>query len=301
MESLGFSDASSTWSDNPIVVPFVEPRGRHVAPPPPPDLLADWQPEEIGGRLMGSNVRWGLISALFVLVAGLAATAIWAYERPAALAAASAEAVTAEATALAAALPTLESFNIDLLVGDQPLVSSDLFAVEGAARSLFQVSGDIAADESGIRSAATTAASAALDGVRALSDAQAYQVAIVPILVAPGLETDPTLIELDDAARSFGDWQLQFDGVRTALPEDSMPTVTEQLDIVSGDLAATLTSYLDALRTDDRTAAAGVVTELGLRLDDVGSALTAALEDAQREVAERIGETRQALDLLIGS
>jgi hypothetical protein len=300
MESLGFSDASSTWSDNPIVVPFVEPRGRHVAPPPPPDLLADWQPEEIGSRLTGSNVRWGLISLLFVLAAGLAATAIWAYQRPAALAEASTEAVTAEATALATALPTLESFNVDLLVGDQTFISSDLFAVEGAARTLFQVSGDISSNESGVRSAATTAASAALDGVRILSDAQAYQMAIVPILVVPGLETDPALIELDEAARTFGDWQMRFDEVRTALPEGSMPKVTEQLDIVSGNLAATLTSYLDALRTDDRTAAASVVTELGVRLETVGTALTAALEDAQREVAGRIGETRQALDVLLG-
>lgn len=311
LETLGFSDAVSVWSDTrpripltPSVPPVgdgrVVRRGRHEAPPPPePDTVADWVPAEFGGRLTGSNIRWALVAVIVTLVAGAAVFGYWLYQRPGSLQEASTIEVTARATALETALPALEEFNSGLLTADPITGTSSLFAVESEARALFEASGGLATSQSELRRAASEAAASALDGIRLASETHSYRVAVLPILQIPDLVTDRSLIELDEAARSFGDWQLSFDNVRTALPESVMSDVTLRLDVLSTDLPSFLTSYVDALREDDSAAARTAVSDLSARLDEIGESLADSVEGIQTRVSLRIEETRQALHRLL--
>lgn len=293
MESLGFSNPSSVWTDTP------QTEVSDTLPPTEADPLADWRPEEFGGQLSGGNFRWGLFAVFAVFLAAAGAVGFWAYQRPIAQAEASVVAVTESAEELSASLIGLEQFNAALPEADGGDDTTLLFEADAAARALFQASGQLPSGESATRSLAAAASSATLDGVRLASDSHSYRLAVTPLLATPDLEIDPNLIELDEAARAFGEWQLRFDEVRTALPDGVLPDVTEQLDVLSGDLTMTLRDYVDALREDDASAAEGIVVELSTRLDAIGDALAAAMEDTQNRVDERITEARTALSTLL--
>jgi hypothetical protein len=137
--------------------------------------------------------------------------------------------------------------------------------------------------------------------VRLAREATAYRLAVLPILAAPALETDPSLVALDEAARLFGDWQLTFDETREALPEDLLPETTDRLAELSSDLPSLLNQYMDALREDDAAAAEAVMTGLGARLTEVDASMKIALEGVQDEVSEHITATRTALATILGN
>jgi len=301
METLGFSNPSATWTErpNPAPIATAERRGRHEAPEPKPDTVADWEPEDIGSRLTGGNTRWSIVVVSVLVVVGIGGLAYWLYQRPVAQAEASLATLSTEAGRLSEALPTLEAFSTSL-TASASANSTELFEVDEAARALFNASGDMAGSSSQLRSAAAAAATSALDGARLAGDAGSYRLAVTPILVAPDLETDPNLIELDDAARSFGGWQLRFDEVRTALPNQTMTATTEQLDILSGDLPAFLTRYMGALRQDDQNLADEVVSELSSRLGVIEEQMTTSLGEIQTRVTDRIAETERSLGVVLG-
>jgi hypothetical protein len=295
MESLGFSNPESIWTDSPTA-----PSSIPHAPVNGHDTLADWAPTEVTERLGGRNTRWGLIIFTIVALGVMAGTAAWwLYQRPVNEAAAADAAVRGSADNLQSSLPALEEFNAELAIAGEDADTSGLFAADTAARQLFTDSGSLPGTESATRSAAAAASSAVIDGVRLDSDAHAYHTAVRPILVTPSLETDPALIELDEAARSFGDWQLRFDEVRTALPDGVLPGVTEQLDVLSGDLSNLLTAYVDALRNDDRAGAVDVLAGLSARLEVLSEELEAALVATKDEVTGRIAEAKTALATLL--
>jgi len=123
MESLGFSNSSSTWSDAPLALKPTRPRGRHLARPDSPapsarSPLADRAPEDVGERLGGGNVRWGMIALITVVTGAVAATGWWLYQRLDTDAQVTSTEVTARATALEIVLPALETFNESLLAPD---------------------------------------------------------------------------------------------------------------------------------------------------------------------------------------
>ncbi len=303
LETLGFSDATTTWSDSPVKTvktvdkPEDKRRGRHEAEPDP---LSDWHPEEIGGQLTGGNVRWSVVVVLVLVVAGAAAFAYWLYQRPSTVEQASLAKVTEQALALDASLSALEEFNAGLLENTASTGTAELIAVESEARTLFSSSGALDGSATELRSAALRAASSTLDGVRLADAAHSYRAAVLPILVAPRLETDPELIALDEAARQFGAWQLSFDQMRTALPDEVLPDVTQQLDILAGDLTSMMGRYVDALREDDENAANGALLELSSRLAQIHSVMNNAIGDVHERVSGRVAEARESLDRLLG-
>lgn len=302
METLGFSNPSATWTDRPAqtgVTP-VERRGRHEASAPEPQTVADWKPEEFGERLTGGNIRWSIITVSLLLACGVAGLAYWLYQRPAARAEASLTSVAAEAEQLQTVLPVLGNFS-EALTDSDAVNSAELFAVDEAARALFEASSRLAGTSSELRSSAAAASASALDGVRLAGDASSYRLAVGPLLVPPELETDPNLVELDEAARGFGDWQLRFDEVRTALPDQTMTATTEQLDILSGDLPRILSRYMDALREDDETLASSVLADLATRLSDIEDLMVESLAQIQTRVADRMADTQRSLGLVLGS
>lgn len=294
MEILGFSDSASTWSESPTpTTPRTTKRGRHEA------TVADLAPVDIGGPLTRGNVRWWLVTVILLLVAGLAGLGYLVYRRPMVQELASIETVLAQASDLASAIPVLEQFNKNMPDADPSRGTSELFAVESSARSLFEASGQLESSHADMKTAASQASTSVLDGIRLATEAHSYRAALLPVLQTPDLETDPDLIELDEAARMFGDWQLGFNNVRGALPDAVLADVTQQLDILSGDLASIMGRYVDALREDDRVQAEKVRADLGLRLEEIESQLDTTLADVQTRVDIRIEEALAALDQVL--
>jgi hypothetical protein len=238
---------------------------------------------------------------MVIVVTLLIGVGYWLYQRPSTALVEAEAALGPSALALGDSLSGLEIFTEGLTVDGAANDATALTAVDEAARRLFTVSGDLSEDERGTRTSAVTASGAALDAVRLAGDAQAYRSAVSPLLVVPELETDPALIELDEAARSFGEWQLVYDEVRGALPEGVLPEVTAALGVLSTDLAGILSQYMDALAADDMGATEAALADLGDRLVEIETTLSAGLADTQERVLARIDETRAALaDIVVG-
>lgn len=304
LETLGFTDATSTWSDSARVAVPQSPqstgevpiRGRHEAGPDP---LSSWRPEEIGGQLTGGNIRWSLVSLLVLVLAGAGIIAYWLHQRPSTLEQTSLATITEHAQTLSDSIDSVETFNSALLDDTESPGTADLFAVEAEARALFNSSGSLDSSATTLRAAALRAASSTLDGIRLASDAHSYRAAVLPVLAAPRLETDPEIIALDEAARQFGAWQLTFDQARSALPDQVLPDVTQQLDILSGDLTSIMGRYVDALREDDEAAANGVLLELNSRLAQVQGVMNEAIRRVQERVSSRLTEVSESLDQIL--
>lgn len=292
MESLGFANSTRVWSDSPSAS-----RSRARRAQPETGAVADRRPDEVSDWITDRKVRWGVVVSVLVLVAAAAGVGYWLYQRPLAEAARVEAELMDHARGVQAALPALEQLNEGLLA-EEPATS--LAGLDREARALFETSGQLSGPRSGIQDASAQAARSALDGIRLASTAIAYRSAVAPILVAPQLETDPELIELDEAARQFGDWQLGFDQVRSALPSGVLPEVTEDLDVLSADLTTILGSYVDALRGDNAASAQAVLTDMADRLAAIDLDLNGALGEVQTQVADRIAETRTALGSILG-
>jgi len=296
LESLGFTDVTRSWSDSPIIGDET-PRCRHLAAPPKAEEVADQRPQEFGRQLAGTNVRWGMITLIVVVVGGLAAFGYWLSERPAAAELSARIDLTTKAETLETALPLLTELNQGLRDPEPAIDLGNLDSMESIARDLFTISGSIA--ENDLRSAAFKAASSTLDGIRLVRGTYAYRSAVLPILNAPILETDRDSITLDEAARSFGTWQLAFDNVRTALPDEVLPAITQQLDILSAELTSFLGRYVEALRQDDRASVESVLVSLDARLDETEHLLWNSVDEIQARVQMRIDETLAALMVIL--
>lgn len=292
MESLGFSDATSVWVERPSLI---QARPDHD----PGDPLAAWRPEMEKG-FEASNIRLGLMVFLGVMLGCLSFLGYWLYQRPQLQETAALSELHARATALAAGMDDVVAYSASLTGQETEVAASDLAVVETAARALFEASAQLPSDQVEERSLATTAAGVTLDAIDLARDTIAYRVAVGPVLVPPSLETNPELIELGQAAREFGDWQLRFDQVRTALPDGALSSVTERMDTLSGELAAMLTAYVDALRADDLAGAEAIVAQLSAELTELTELLDEESDFAQESVEAKVVEARGALAALGG-
>jgi len=273
---------------------------QHTAPTAGEDFLAGWDSTTVDSRLLKGRVRWGLAITLTLLVAGLSVLALWLYRQPQVAAAQGLLQTQEIAADLDARLSALEDLNRSLLGDDlDPTeATSVLLAVDESARDLFRSSAELTSAPSAIRSRAADAAGEALDAASQLGDLIAYQAAIAPFLAAPQLETDPTLISLEEAARLFGEWRAELDQVRAALPDGVLPEVATELTLVSAEMDTFQRQYLDSLRTG--TGATGALEALSRRLAEVEQSLEEALISAQAEVAARIERSRDDLEALLG-
>ncbi len=304
MEALGFLDGpgqANTWTTSPVAsLPLKTsyPASRQ----PPIDPFADWHPTEIGARLLRGRVRWGLLTGILLMIAGLSGIGYWIYDQPAVLAAEALTEVRATATGLEPDLVVLQGLNNDLLIQElsPSSVTSQLLAVASTARDLFAGSARLPSSESASRIKAADAASDTLDASRLLGNAYAYRGAVIPVLAAPSFETDRSLIALDEAARQFGEWQLKFNTVRSALSSGTLARVTAELDVISGDLDVLQSRYLDALRERNIAGAKAAVNDLNHRLRKAEAMLWSGLSDVQAKAQLRINEASSKIELLVG-
>lgn len=302
MEVLGFIDTPGKAMRPPI---------HRLHPPDKPaastderslDTLADWKPEEFGSRVLHRNLRWGLLLTVVSVVVILAGVALWLHQRPAQLAQQAVADVSAAALALQPELEALAESNQALADPTQEVDSPTaiLLTIDTLARDLFAISASLPPSEATRRAHAADAASEALAASRLIADAHAYQAAVLPILTLPALETDPSLISLDEAAERFGDWHARFDSVRSALPSDVMQEVTTELGTISARLQNILSRYLDALRQDQQPAAAAVVQDLSDDLSHVEKLLANSISEVQDRAATRIASSLERIELLLG-
>jgi len=294
MESLGFIDSpttATTWTES-----ASETVGKHVAPPPTHEetteqILSKWTPTDVGRGLLSKNIRWSLIIGVTMIIAGVATLGLWLYQLPAANEAKASTELTSVASGLDSELGTLESAVSDLTAG----VATDFSVLEATARDLFDSSANMSSLDSTSRSLAADAAGAALEGARLAREAVTFQTALAPVLVVPDLETNGAFIELDEAARLFGDWQAGFDQMREALPEGALSAVSTELATLSGELEATQSRYLDALRSTDQWGAISALDDLEKRLNTISELLSESVAGVGARVAERVSEARTAL------
>ncbi len=291
MEALGFIETpmmTNTWSTSPPPRP--------ITPPPPPvedDPFAGWEPAGGSSELIEQRFRWGMASFLVLIIGGLTIAGLWLWQRPETMAAASSSEVTTSAETLESELVGLRDTNNNLLDPelDSSAASTQSLSVDGAARDLFNAAGELSDAAATRRSIAVDVATTALDASRLIRDAVAYRSAVVQILVAPDLETDPDLIGLDDAVRDFGTWQQQFNEVRSALPTGTMSEVSSELELVAGNLVSIQGRYVDALRDDDRLAAEVALGDLAEQLSQVEESLIKSLEEVQARAEDLIGDS----------
>ena len=303
MESLGFFEDSvtrTTWSNGTVVTS----PGAQTATVAQPqvDPFDDWQTTAIEKRLVTGNIRWSSIIGVLLICAGVAGIAAWFYQRPVELAKEALTELAVTAQALEPALLLLQDANDQVLFDGSGATSitSILLDVDGKARDLFESSAALPSSQTTARSRAADAASEAIDASRLLGDSLAFRAALVPVLALPEFVTDPNLIALDEAARAFGEWQARFDGVRSALPAGVMSPVSTDLAIISSELGATQSRYLDALRSDDPAAAAATFDELSARLETAYLVLSEELAETQARVSVMIASALAAIDLLVG-
>ncbi|MGB7860396.1 MAG: hypothetical protein WBM90_07855, partial [Acidimicrobiia bacterium] len=135
---------------------------------------------------------------------------------------------------------------------------------------------------------------------RIVSDTLTYQSAVIPILAAPLFETDPALIELDDAVLVFGTWQSKFMSIVDSLPVGTFDAVATELRLVSDDLDDVRAAYVDGLRIGNATAASDAIDGLSGRLLEIETILTEATDKRFELARLRLVEADEALVGLLG-
>ncbi len=295
MEMLGFMDTPGTASAPPsriVEVPVA------VTTVPSPDLevavekldkadpFIDWKPEEFGPRLTKGGVRWGLLISMLVILAGVSAIALWVYEQP------RAEAREARATMVETAAdlgPNLEALlgltaNLGAASLDNAAVNSGLLNLESSNRSFFAAAGRLPEPDVVARGLATSISTQISEAQKLFTEAFTYRNAVIPVLAAPTVETDPALTDLDQAARIFAEWEARLDSVRTSLPENVLPEITTRLNVISVSLPSIQQSYLDAIGTGDGEAATAAMQALERSLADTTNSLFRALQEVSDNV-----------------
>lgn len=299
MELLGFMDNPGMATSSSNVAQDESLTSRFS--PHDPSRIADRAPSEVGRDLLTRDFRWSVLIALVLIGAGITALGAWVTQRPIADRAAALEGVRASASDLRPFVAEMNAVNGGLTAGvvEMAAINATLTRVDGMSRQLFTSSASLPRAEATHKARATEASADALDATRLLREAYAYRSAVLPVLAAPVLETDPALIQIDEAVRQFGAWQTRFDGVRTALPDGFMESATAELDSISAQLDSMLGAYVDGLRSDDAASAADAVSALERRLASAETSLFTALSDVQTRVQRHIDSALFSLDLLI--
>lgn len=310
MDSLGFTDRHDTWSDSiyldvealelqltssdatsPALVPVPQKRGRHEAIPVAPDPFDDWAPQPMVRRLERGNTRWTTVLSVLLLLTSVGAGVYWfGYEQP------RVESLQAvQATTLAAQELSVQLSAVPPSTGSQDWGEVRVGAIESAARELFEAAGALPDERADLRRASISASNDALALVGLLNEANGYRNATGVVLVPPALQTDPELIELDEAARSFGDWQARFESGLSVLSSNEFGDVDIRLETLAARLPVALQDYVDALREDDMAGAQAVVESISDELEDIGRQMEASLETIRAKTADLAAAARTAL------
>ena len=300
MESLGFIDSpgtATTWTTNASLPPTAPVAQSTAGPIPHEDPFKDWTPSEVGRRLLTGNIRWGFMAGMLMIATGLVGIGYWVYQQPEAAADAAMAELQEQVALLRPVLGALIESDLSNTGSD---LSASLMEIDTVARTVFDTSGTLPGSLSEQRAIAADIAGDALEGSRLINDAHAYRSAVIPILAVPTFQADPNLIRLDEAAREVGEWQTHFNSVASALPEGTMTELGSELTLISGELDAIQTRYLDALRSDDRFGAHSALDDLSKRLRTAEGMLASSMERVLGRARERLTNALAGVELLVG-
>ena len=294
MESLGFFDAPSQQTSVYRGPAPTNRRSQH-------DKLADLLPEEVSPWLSGSGLRWGLIGSLLATLVIVGGVGWYLLQRPAAAERSARENLEASASALIPALDGVTPVVTAMREGSAEIasVTAASLTLDTAARDLFSAAADLLPTLAGERSTATTAATAAMDASRRLSDAVAFDFAVRPVLVLPLLADTSADADLAEVTEIFVGWRTRFESVQSALPGGVMERVHDELERVTGRLGRHQTSYLDAVRIGDDVAIGRALNDLGSDLRSVNDALSFARAVAADEIAASLSHARSSVASLL--
>lgn len=309
MEMFGFIDTPGTASAPPRKVievqvtqsPLVETPSEQTSNGSPvgdqADPFADWKPEEVGTRLTSGRVRWGLLTSLLVILAGVAVAAVWVYQLPRAEAREAREEMVESADALRTVLADFETTNSSLAAStlDAAGINTVLLSLDAAGRRVFEAAGSLPQDESEARQEAIAISALLVDAQNLFTRALTYRSAVIPVLVPPDLETDPALVSLEDGAAAFAEWEARLDNVRNSLPEETMQPVTNRLNVISASLPNIQRTYLDAIGEEDADGASAAIRVLVRTLSSAERLLFAELARIRGEVGALVSEADDRL------
>ncbi len=294
MESLGFFDAPSQQTS---VYQAPRPTNRRAHH----DKLADLLPQEVSPWLNGTGLRWGMIGSFLVILTVVAGVGWYLLQRPAVAERSARENLEASASALIPALDGVAPVITAMREGSAEIgsVTAASLALDTAARDLFNAAAELLPTLASERSTATTAATAAMEASRRLSDAVAFDFAVRPVLVLPLLADTSAEADLSEMTEIFVGWRTRFESVQLALPGGVMERVHDELERVSGRLGRHQTSYLDAVRLQDDVAMGRALNDLGSDLRSINDALSFARAVAADEIAASMSEARSRVASLL--
>jgi hypothetical protein len=264
------------------------------------DPFKDWKPEEVESRLVKGRVRWGLVASMVVILTGIAFTAYWVYQLPQAEARQAREAVVTAAGSLETSLADFESLNSDLAASalNGSRVNQVLLDLDNANRELFAAAGRLTAAESEARAIALDLAATVGEAQTAFTQSYTYRLAVIPVLVAPQLETDPSLTDVETAAAGLAEWEARFDSVRTSLPEDVLPEVSTRLNFISAALPGIQQAYLTGLSIGDAEATVDALALLSTSLSQAEALLFDGLADVSGVIQGLVDDSLSELERL---
>jgi hypothetical protein len=266
--------------------------------------LEDWAPQAFGSKHLGRRrFRWPMVLMVTLVTLAIAGVGYRLYRQPADQAATALGAVRTQAETLDASLSRVAPLVDDLDLDRLPEANRDAsvyLEMGETARAMFAASADLPSDASSGRSVAAAAAGDAIAASKQLIDVTTYRTALEPVLTLPILETDPDLTDLATATEAFTEWRTGFESVRSALAADVAPQASAALDRLSGRLDLTQESYLEAMRTDNRTAAVEALGALRTELQEVRHAMLTDLESVSAQVSTLIDRAREELAGLLG-
>lgn len=263
---------------------------------PDEDILG-WTPGELDATLEHTGMRMRKPLALAALVVALTAVGWRALTWDDSRLAESIQAVTSASGELVANVRTLETPVADLADGavtDPLLASTSLARLDGSARVLFAVAGDMPAESemAAVREQAIAQAAGALELGTTLSESVAYSAAVELITRPVDLPAETDFDGLRTVTETVTSWVGEFTTGVQSLPGNE---VTDTHRTALTDLAASLpewqASYLDALRARDTERAAGHVAELQTQIAFVRD----SWQDTAASIAVWAGERIETL------
>lgn len=260
--------------------------------------LTDWAPVAIEPRIE-KRFRWPYLVSWVFIFAVVAGGGFWLWQNQGKQEANAAVEVQTAGVSLADTLAPLTAAADSLNAGAGPVdpaVLSSAASTDDAGRALFSAAAGLPPSRSSTRAIASDSATLALEASGNLTRTGAYVAAVVPLLTAPTLTTDPELVDLATATTDFGGWRARYELMISTLPDGFMSTITDQLRTLDTDLEGIQTSYLDGLREDDQSAALSAVRELEGRLADIWISLEEQTEAMKTSI---LGQIQDALDTLV--
>ncbi len=257
---------------------------------PPSDPFDDWEPAEFGERLTRGRMRWGLLTSMLVLFAGAAVAALWLFEQPREEARRIREALDLAIADTEAGLADFRdvSATIDQPTIDTAAINRALLDLEDDNRRMFSAAGALPSEQTLARGRVIEVSGTISQLQNIFSDLYTYRLAVLPVLVPPTLETDPTLTTLEDAATAFSEWEAKFNAVLAALPDGVLPDVSARLRGTASALPDIQSGYLDGLRTEDAEAAARAIGTLERSLAQSTAILLQSIAEQKQQITESI-------------